>query len=80
MALDRPRRAHRRGGTSGTTSWVRGQAANHSSSGPAAAGVMIFIAVMTLINRGYFQEIVGSLRGDGFDVHHATTIRHIRFD
>jgi hypothetical protein len=28
------------------------------------------IAPMTLVNSGYFQEIVGSLRGDGLTVHH----------
>jgi hypothetical protein len=32
------------------------------------------IVPMTLVNHGYFQEIVGSLRGDGFAVHHFTLL------
>jgi hypothetical protein len=28
------------------------------------------IVPMTLVNSGYFQEIIGSLRDDGFAVHH----------
>jgi hypothetical protein len=32
------------------------------------------IVPMTLVNRDYFQEIVGGLRGDGFDVHHFTLL------
>jgi len=43
------------------------------------------IVPMTLVNPGYFQEIIGSLRDEGFDVHHfalladpATVIRRLR--
>jgi hypothetical protein len=43
------------------------------------------IAPMTLVNPGYFQEIVGGLREDGFEVHHfallaepATVVRRLR--
>jgi hypothetical protein len=43
------------------------------------------IAPMTLVNPGYFQEIIGGLRDDGFEVHHfallaepATVIRRLR--
>jgi hypothetical protein len=32
------------------------------------------IVPMTLVNHGYFQEIIGSLRGDGFTVHHFTLL------
>jgi hypothetical protein len=32
------------------------------------------IVPMTLVNPGYFQEIIGSLRGDGFHVHHFTLL------
>jgi hypothetical protein len=32
------------------------------------------IVPMTLVNHGYFQEIVGRLRDDGFDVHHFTLL------
>jgi hypothetical protein len=28
------------------------------------------IVPMTLVNHDYFEEIIGGLRGDGFDVHH----------
>jgi hypothetical protein len=40
---------------------------------------------MTLVNPGYFQEIIGSLRDDGFEVRHfallaehATVVRRLR--
>ncbi len=43
------------------------------------------IAPMTLVNPAYFQEIIGSLRDDGFEVHHfallaepATVVRRLR--
>jgi hypothetical protein len=43
------------------------------------------IAPMTLVNPGYFREIIGSLRDDGFEVHHfallaepATVVRRLR--
>jgi hypothetical protein len=43
------------------------------------------IAPMTLVNSDYFQEIIGGLRDDGFEVHHfallaepATVIRRLR--
>lgn len=43
------------------------------------------IAPMTLVNPGYFQEIIGTLRADGFEVHHfallaepATVVRRLR--
>ncbi len=43
------------------------------------------IAPMTLVNPGYFQEIIGGLRDDGFEVHHfallaepATVVRRLR--
>jgi AAA domain len=32
------------------------------------------IVPMTLVNRGYFQEIIGSLRDDGLPVHHFTLL------
>jgi hypothetical protein len=32
------------------------------------------IVPMTLVNHGYFQEIIGGLRGDGFAVHHFTLL------
>src|SRR6266702_7912694 len=32
------------------------------------------IVPMTLVSHGYFEEIVGGLRGDGFDVRHFTLL------
>lgn len=32
------------------------------------------IVPMTLVNRDYFEEIIGSLRDDGFPVHHVTLL------
>lgn len=43
------------------------------------------IAPMTVVNQGYFREIIGGLRDDGFEVHHfallaepATVVRRLR--